>query len=224
MTKEELNKVVETNLDFARVAYSDPKSDGLSTMLIIKIVKNSEESNIVAVFGDNESLEQRWKTVFDLGVRINLEKFRGEIDSVEGIFMLTEAWMSMINKNDPQAKVKINRMPSQDPNKIEAIVSAGSSRDGLAGVRTYEIRKSFDIVNSEIKTEFIPMDKDGPIEAETPLLKQFWNGIELMEIFERTLPKELEDHMKKMPVEQAFNLLISQLEKIENYEHRTIRR
>ena len=214
MTKTELNKSVEKNLDYVREWYKN--NQFFSTMLIIDFLKEGKAGAVVALIGDEDVMNNRHKIIFDLGIRIAIQKFRGDIDSIEAIYMMSEAWTSApIKKGE---KYTYGR-PSLDPNRKEAIISTGLSEDGMNAFSIFEIKRSMNLEDNTMKVEFVPHEslkkekkKDDKIEVESPLLKCFWDGVKLMDILFKDLPEQFVSHVKSMPVDSFLNMIVSKIE------------
>ena len=209
MTKKELSLGVKENLKFAKEHY-EKNEGGLATMFIIESKKDGKGTGLAALLGDNGALEKRMDIIFDLGVRTGIELSRGDIDSIEAVYMVSEAWFSMSDLDDNSLKFK---MPSEDPNKKEALVSSGVSQDGSSIFMMFEIKKSIDLDTGRMKVSFVPIDeanKDG-VEMESPLLQRFWDGVGLMNLFDTTLPTSVRKYFMDLPLEESFQMIIKQI-------------
>ena len=87
----------------------------------------------------------------------------------DAIAMISEAWISKVDlKTHPDAKVE-NIIPSQDPNRSEALVFAMLEKNGGMDFRMYEIERGID------GPVLIEQRQEG-MTFEPFLLKQFWKG------------------------------------------------
>ena len=73
-------------------------------------------------------------------------------------------------------------------------------------------------------TPFEPIDKETNkkaenLEVESPLLKRFWDGVQLMEIMFKAMPKQLEEHVKTLSVDSFLNMIIRQIDEVKNKKH-----
>lgn len=208
ITKSQLKLRVKENLKFAKDFYEKGDGeDGLAVMMVVDTVKDGKKSGVAAILANEGAVEKRRDIAFDLGVRAGIDLSKGIIDSIDAFFMISEAWYSTAEKDTAMDKMP---MPSQDPNKKEAIVSTGMSKEGATAIGMFELKKSFDLDNAKIKVSFEPIG-DGPKvvgdgEIESPLLQQFWNGVKLMEKFDETLPPILRDHLKGLTTDKIFDM------------------
>lgn len=221
MTKSELKKSVEKNLDYVKEYYK--KNQFFSTMLVIDSLKGKTQRGMVVVMGNEAAMDNRTKVVFDLGIRTAIEKFRGDIDSIEAIFMMSEVWTSAPVK---KGETYTYGRPSLDPQRKEAIISTGLSKDGQNAFSIFEMKRSLNLKDDTMNIEFIPFSsiekeekKVDSIEVESPLLKRFWDGVELMEMMFKEMPKELEDHAKSLSVDSFLNMIIRQIDEVKNKKH-----
>ena len=87
----------------------------------------------------------------------------------DAIAMISEAWISKVDlKTHPDVKVE-NIIPSQDPNRSEALVFAMLEKNGGMDFRMYEIERGID------GPVLIEQRQEG-MTFEPFLLKQFWKG------------------------------------------------
>jgi hypothetical protein len=213
MTKEELKKSVNENLDYVKSSYEN--NQGFSTTLVIETLKEKKKHSIAIILHNDAAMENRFKVIFGLGIRTAIQKFRGDVESIEAIYLMSEAWTSIPSK--PIKKGQEDKMgrPSEDPNRKEAIISTGLSRDGLNAFGIFEIKKSLDIISEKFKVDLVPLEignKKKDIEMESPLLKRFWSGVELTESLFDKMPEDLRVVAKDMPVDPFLNMIMQQLE------------
>ena len=218
MNKQELKTKVKENLEFAKeMCERNDENGGVQVMLITDTSKGDKKTGIAAILANEGAVEKRRDIVFDLGVRAGIELLNGSIDSVNAVFMVSEAWFS---EGPKDSKAKDMVMPSEDPNKKEAIVSTGMSKDGDTACGMFELKRSFDLENGKLKISFAPIgDEKGKEKDEafdSPLLRQFWNGVELMEQFDKSLPLVLKNHIKGLSTEKAFAIFSKQLQEFRN--------
>ena len=225
--ENEMNYIMETNLDFAQKCYLS--EGGFQTMFVANYTKNKNVTTSLSVLGDEEAVNNRFFIVFNMGVMAGIQLMKKEIDSVESIFTMSEAWISTQGDKD-DVKTKKYLLPSEDPNRKEALVSSGMSKDGESVFGVFEIKKSFDENSGKIDVEFDSLEdpgkkagtknknkedkKDG--ETKSPLLEEFWKGLELMVNFEKTIPKELIKLMDEATTEEIFSMFSSQLSTLRN--------
>src|SRR5687768_7435798 len=114
------------------------------------------------------------------GERVELMLFLGQaagksgrIDSLQQVFMVQEAWMSVATEDKPPQS-----RPSQDPNRKEVLVVSGIEiKDYKKHMRVFEILrdKHDQVVGFE---EFAPDEKKKDHSVEVPLLDAFVNGFQ----------------------------------------------
>ena len=226
ITKTQLKLRVKENLKFAKEFYEGSDSEStLATMLVVDTSKGDKKTGVAAILGNEGAVEKRRDIAFDLGVRAGIELSKKEIDSIDAVYMISEAWYST---DYGKGKGKF-LAPSEDPNRKEAIVSGGLSRDGANAFSMFELKRSFDMENGKVKVSFEPLDemKSGDKKGgmESPLLAHFWNGVELMEKFDKTLPAILKNHLNGLSTDKIFDMFsksINELRKNKN-EYKTIR-
>lgn len=220
ITKNQLKSRVKENLEFAKEFYEKKENDGeaLATMLVVDTSKGGKKAGVAAILGNKGAVEMRRDIAFDLGIKAGIELSKKEIDSIDAVYMISEAWVST---DYGEGKGKF-LAPSEDPNRKEAIVSGGLSSDGISAFRMFELKRSFDLENGKLKISFESLDgmetdgdkkKEG-IEAESPLLKMFWTGVELMEKFDETLPPILKEHMKGLTTDKVFSIFSKQINEL----------
>jgi len=213
MTKDDLKVGVIENLDFAKGFYEDASAagQGLSTMFITSTSKNGKRNGVAALIGDKGALENRRDISFDLGIRAGIELAHGDIDSIDAIYMISEAWFSTAMTKGESNFTR----PSEDLNRKEAIISVGVSQEGDKFLEIFEIKKTFDMEKGKIQVEFNSLNNEMPNSTvDSPLLDCFWDGVKLLASFQEKLPKEFEDIFKKLPVDVLFTRFISQINEI----------
>ena len=217
--EKELRKNIEKNLGMAKSMYEKTNSKGFPPAFIIDVTRNGKRGEVVAIMGDNGIVDNRFDVSFDLGVRYGIELFLKKIDSINAVFMIFESWFNTAPKGNG-AKEKMIQ-PSKDPNKKEGIVSAGLTKEGVSAIEMYELKKTFDIQSGKIKVEFKPAfeddkKKDDKIEAESPLLKRFWEGVDFMTEFSSKVPPDMTHLFQRMSVDKMFDIFKNHIESIRN--------
>ena len=212
MTKEELTKSVESNLSYVKDFYK--RQQFFATMLVIEALKNKKRQGKVVILGNEGAMENRAEVMFDLGLRSAIEQFKGDVDSVEAICMMSEAWFSVPKEGE---KLSEFTRPSEDPNRKEAIISTGTARDLKGVMRIFELKRLIDLKDDTMKVEFSPFESalkaevEGNLEVDSPLLNRFWAGVKLMEwLFER-MPSNLVVEAKKLSVDKFLNMIIERI-------------
>ena len=214
LIKEQLKNQVKENLEFLKVNYEDSDEPGFNSMFVVKAKKDGIFVNIVAMPENEEALNHRDQMMFDLGVRTHIGKMKKTIDSIDAIFMMSEAWFSEAKDSTDWSK---QLRPSQDPNKKEAIISAGLSRDGESYLEMFELKRSFNQDTSKLQIEFANLKGVGEedMKAESPLLKRFWAGVKMMEEMETEMPKRIKEIFKELTPDEIFEIIIRQIKKAE---------
>ena len=195
MNIQELKKISEENLDFIKSSYLSQGS--FVPMIVAHVVKGGREEHISVMLSD-EVIKNRFEILANWGIEFGVKTFlKNEYDSVDGIFLLNEAWMSKHDKGQYEKKEKAGGvlMPSEDPNHLEVLISAGSS--GQDTVVTMKIiRKIWD--NGKIKVELEDLkdvdskEKDGGeegIEVKSNLLDEFWRTFNFIKNIKRKWTK-----------------------------------
>lgn len=217
MTETILKKSVKNNLDYARKFY-ETGNQAFATMFVIEGIKDKKKTSIAVALGNSEAVDMRSKIAFDLGIRTGVELFKGELDSIEAIFMMSEAWVSTAMKKG--GKELMFPQPSLDPNRKEALISCGSMENGMAILEIFEVKKSLNLEKNEVKVTFEslkePKKKKGGKEtdAKAPLLDYFWDGVKMTENMFKAIPAPLGQLVKEMPVDHTFKMIVNQIEKL----------
>ena len=216
MTKEELKKSVNSNMSFVKDFYETSDSQFFETMFIIDTTKDKKNRGMVAMVGGNDvAMENRREVVFSLGLRTGIEKFRGDVDSINAIMMMSEAWVSLPGNKDKYVR------PSLDPNKKEAIVSTGLTEDGENSFEVFELKRVLDLESGRTKIEFGSLEKfekikneEKEIESESPLLKRFWDGVGLIDHLIGNMPENMKPMVKKVPLDTFVNMIMRQISEL----------
>ena len=216
MTKEELRKSVSSNMDFVKDYYEKGDSQFFETMFIIDTTKDKKTRGMVAMIGGSDvAMENRREVAFSLGLRTGIEKFRGDVDSINAIMMMSEAWISL-----PENKDKYVR-PSLDPNKKEAIISTGLTEDGQSSFEVFELKRVLDLDKGITKIEFGSFEKfeefknkEKEIDSESPLLKRFWDGVGLVNHLIENMPENIKPMVKKVPLDTFVNMIMNQISEL----------
>lgn len=219
MDKETLKKAVKGNLKFVKTHFEESDGEGFTTMFMVEATKDGKKTGIVAMPGNEGAMENRDKMVFHLGLRAYIEKMKGTLDTIDGIFMMSEAWFSVAAKNSKEWPKDL--MPSKDPNKKEAIISAGLVEDGTSYLEMFELKRSFDLKNSKLQVSFETLSDMGSSDAEakSPLLERFWDGVKLMKHMESEMPETIKATVDKLTSEKFFEIVLKQLDQAaEMYE------
>lgn len=214
MNIQELKKVSEENLDFIKSSYL---SEGLFIpMIIAHVVKVGKKERISIMLSDKD-IKNRFDVLANWGIELGVRTFlKNEYDLVDGMFLLNEAWMSKYDKGQYEEKEKNGGllMPSEDPNHLEVLISAGSS--GQDTVVTMKIiRKIWD--NGKIKVELEDLkdvdskEKDGGeegIEVKSNLLDEFWRTFNFIKKYKEEVDKDenLKEIIKKKSSEDLVRL------------------
>ena len=214
MNVQELKKISEENLDFIKSSYL---SEGLFIpMIIAHVVKAGKKERISIMFSDKD-IKNRFDVLANWGIELGVRTFlKNEYDSVDGIFLSNEAWMSKYDKDQLEEKEKTGGllMPSEDPKHLEVLISAGSSgQDTVVAMKI--IRKIWD--NGKIKVEFEEIkdvdskEKDGGeegIEVKSNLLDEFWRTFNFIKKYKEEVDKDenLKEIIKKKSSEDLVRL------------------
>ena len=95
ITKTQLKLRVKENLKFAKEFYEGSDSEStLATMLVVDTSKGDKKTGVAAILGNEGAVEKRRDIAFDLGVRAGIELSKKEIDSIDAVYMISEAWYS----------------------------------------------------------------------------------------------------------------------------------
>lgn len=202
MNIKEMEKMSVDNLDFVKTQYLEHKS--FIPMIIVRAMKDDKKINIVSVLSNEKLVEKRYEAIACLGIELGVRTFlKNDFDSIEAIFMLNEAWMSKFGK-DKGKEIKVEDYekdletgkvlrPSEDPNHLEVLISAGLSSDKEAVVTIKIIKKAWK--GDEVKVSFEDMDTKDPIGAKANLLEEFWKTFNVMKTYKDHVNKN--EEMKK---------------------------
>ncbi len=222
ITKNEIKQEVKNNLSFVKDIYKKDRS--FDVMFAIRVKKGENIQRVlVPILGDMDRfIKDRNDVVFSIGLRFGIQKMKKEVDEIDAVFMMAEAWLSLEKIGE---KLKYTR-PSEDPNRLEVIVSSGLSSDDESIVEAYEIKKRYtdgegvivDFVNVKDLPQLKETDrnketKDGGSfdESASPLLDSFFAGVNLMDVFSKTLPEEFKDIVKEATTDELFGMFIKQI-------------
>lgn len=212
MKKTDLKNEIVNNLEFARDSYT-LNGDFLAPMFIVHTTEKGKIKKVPFLCTDTE---ERHKFSFMLGVSHGILLFKKEIDSINAIFAVFEAWYSTPSKEDNKNKEFLR--PSLDPNRKEAIVSGGQIKDGTNDIAMFELKKSFK--GEKVEVEFRAIEqinkevkKKDKKESESPLLNTFWKGVELVDKLFKNAPKSIFDDSKIVSSEEIFKIIERDLKK-----------
>lgn len=202
MELKELQEISKKNFEFVKDYYLG-NSNEFQQMIIIYAHKNQKKINISAVLADSESFKNRFEVLANLGIDLGVRTFlKKEYDSVDAIFSLGEAWMT---KYEGKEKIKNEDfeegkalMPSEDPNHLEVLMSAGLSFDKKMAMDIKIIRKAWNGNGIEVNFEELNMDakkqdgkKENDIEIESSFLNCFWEAFNLIKGFSEQVKHEV---------------------------------
>lgn len=205
ITKQELKEFSKTNLDFAQDCFIE-NENSFSLMVVILAKKDGKKAIITKILNADE-VENRLvylaKMGVDLGVKTIITK---EYDSIDAIFVISEAWMSKQKGGKDKLDKKLEDgeilMPSKDPNKMEVLISSGCSSDNLVVSEVVIIRRLL-TSNGKVEIKFEDLkelkDKDGKdkeqIEVKSPLLEEFWKAFNFIK--NKTEEEKLSNNLQK---------------------------
>lgn len=202
-TKEELEERLNTSFEFATKAY-DEQNGSLYMTIDIKFKKlNSENTGLVMVLGDTETVNQRFNIMAKMGRTMGSLMVEEKILGVEDILFFSEAWVSQqkIEKSDKGKKIepKNFKMPSEDPNKREVVMATITDGQTII-MKAKEIKRFFSGDKVQVKledTELAGQMNDMKVNgtSESPLLKSFYDAY-----------KECVDKKIVLSEEQVFNI------------------
>lgn len=196
MEIKELKQISVNNLEFIKDEFL--KNKAFYSMMVIHTRKNEKPHLINAVLDNEKLIENRFQIMADLGIEMGVRTFiKKEFDSVDAVFSLSEAWMSKHDK-----KEKNILMPSQDPKRMEVLISAGVSSDNKTFVDINIIRRTWN--EGKIGVSFEPMDikeDGGDFQVNASLLEGFWTAFNLIRGFWEKMKKEKDKEVLKRLVE-----------------------
>lgn len=219
ITKTKLNLRVKENLKFAKEFYESSKDDsGLPTILAVDTSHKNKKKGLTAIL-DGSALERRREIALELGLMAGIQLFKKEIDSIEAVYMVSEAWFSSdISKNKDSFV-----MPSKDPNRKEAIVSSGLSENGTTAFGIFELKRSVDFSNNTVKVSFHPLEdmkpgkkKGDDVQIASPLLENFWKGVKLVGMFSEDGPESAKKELEDLSTKEIFAIFSRAFNKIIN--------
>lgn len=136
----------------------------VSPMLFISY-KEGNLRDVVAIVAFDVPSEAKFSAMRTVG-----HKFSDK--ECDAIAMISEAWVSKVDmKTHPEVKVE-NIIPSQDPQRTEALVYVKLEKSGETDFRFYEIERGLD------GPVLIEQPKSGEMKFQPLLLEQFWKGWE----------------------------------------------
>lgn len=205
MLKKELKEKTRKNLEFMEQTYL--KSNYAFIPMVEAQGKQYGKKLFVSGFINEDSyLKRRFvleQLGIDLGVRVFLKK---EIDTIDGIFMMSEAYMSKHEKGKELAEVS---RPSEDPNRQEILMSTGLSRDGIYVLATKIIRKKWHNDKIEVSLEEgEQMESKNNEKEKNIILDHFWDNFKKVEQFAEAMKddKEIQEKLKNSSAEEISEI------------------
>lgn len=178
MEINELKKISADNLEFVKDYFLENKV--FNPKIIIYTKKGEKYGKIITSLDNDKLVKNRLNVMTGLGINLGVRSIiKKEYDSIEAVFSLNEAWMSRQDKNKEQML-----MPSQDPKRMEVLISAGLSSDKKVSVDINIIRRTWN--NEKIIISFEKMDTGTDKEdfkVNSPLLESFWDAFNLIKYF-----------------------------------------
>lgn len=140
MTKDELKIRVEKAFSIAEGMLQEA---GMVVPLIeISIVKDDDKKGVVAFAFGGISKEKTKEILHGFGLLMGAMQVVGRVKEVSSICMSTEAWMSMVDKDKADEYEKKYKGVSEDPNKIEVLITAGRN---MAGDYDLKVKSMFSV-------------------------------------------------------------------------------
>lgn len=212
MSQEQLKEKVEECFSFGEQTLS--ANGDLPPMLEVDWIGMDDKScrsMVVMAFGEKD---KRDKFIRGLGVTLGMMERIGKVKETRSVCMISEAWLSRHHKDVDMKKVK---MPSEDPNRVDALVVAAMTRDGECLFRAKEMtivdtdmngRRHFSLHDLPEQTQ------QGAVSAESNILKQFYDGQKHGLTFTGADDLPGADEAKRLPMEELFELSVKNLVKV----------
>ena len=154
--------------DIARIAQENALNhDGHVPTLIIE---GSRHSIITPLADFADSYPGRAEQVFLYGLMLARS---GQVGTLKQVFFVSEGWMSQAREGEA-----IDRLPSQDPNRIEVLTIANLDViQEIARLAVFELVRGPEERVTELKR--FHQDDEGGQRVESPLLTAFVRGYEI---------------------------------------------
>lgn len=170
-------KELKENVDIlAKGAIQHLKSNGSHPLTFTIVTIRNDGTKGMLPFSITESflIEKRQSLVRASGSACREMIKNNIIQKVDGIFLISEAWMSKVKtKKDQKIDDTKFVMPSQDPNKTEGLIVIGMSDSYECYSSMNEITRNS---NNEIKSIKKLLKNQKPTQLKNPLLDEFWKG------------------------------------------------
>lgn len=210
MTTEELQKGADNLKNFLDFFYKKEgeKEPPLVLSILARDTKGKIQ-NVMIPLMDGELVEKRHEVAFQLGVAFQLtlemkkdpkkfgdlakKKGLGEamgdmmndikdLDKAEAIFMTSEVWVGKYDKKedalDEEGNPKVMPRDLPDSERGEGVVISGLAENGENLFNLYRIKEK-EGGGREIELDE-EMSHGGEVQASSPLLEKFWQGIKLI--------------------------------------------
>lgn len=159
MTREQLQKELSDFTETIKVKQAKSTGEGKRVPLMAMIIAKKDGKEVRAMLPIDDS-EHRHKIIEFAG-----KKAHEFFDEVDAIILVSECWMSKQEKD-----LKEYVRPSEDPDRKEALMISGMTREQITECKMFEIDKDGALLGES------PMfaGKDAPDRFESPLLQGFW--------------------------------------------------
>lgn len=217
MQNTELKTLVDSNLNFVKDYYQT--NDSFCPMLIINgLTPDLKKVNMVVMITD---LKTRYELIKMLALKIVSLVKTQKVKNVDSIFMMSEAWMSIAktkNGSEKDEKLKQGLMrQSEDPDKVEVLISAGQSEVGETQMNMYQINKTW--LDGIISVDFTNMDtllskidgeksedKADSLKSFAPILDELWGLYHKFSDIYDKMPEEIKKMTDELGTDFKTNI------------------
>ncbi len=176
---ELFNERLHTHHEIERKGFlAKPEEQRIPKLVVIvqkvKEDKTTEEEVIICAFGGGfEDTDSKYKVMMGLGAKIAEQNIKFPLL----VFLQSEAWVSIPKQTQEQVKNGDYIQPSKDPNRTEAIITAGMTIDGRTNFAMSTIIPKTEKARFLSEPNYMDYKVGAKgIESHSDLLKQFWLG------------------------------------------------
>lgn len=146
------------------------KNGSLTAGLFVSGRKGDDRTTMIFMFASFEP-ESKRPLMKAVAHKLKTENPLKEV-KVDEVALVTEAWVSVATKNTANSTWLSNVIPSQDPQRKEAIIVMVQRKDGSSELMTQFFAHKGDKIVFE--KDFTKEMGEGPVQATSPLLDAFW--------------------------------------------------
>lgn len=222
MNKKEFKEDLEKNMSVAKECYL--KNGMVLPTFVVCATKNKKKALITSIITGKDIVKKGDIKMFEMGFSIGVQHFlKKEFDSVESVFSISEAWLSL-QKIEKEGVSPEKIIPaSKDPNHEEVLIVSGMSAEKETVADIKVIRKKWE--NNKVVVSFEDLKdkkgnivlRDGGIKIESNLLDSFWVAFNMIKDFSLTVAddkivqKEFKEKSSEVIAKELFETFIDKV-------------